>query len=407
MSALLSLPAETAATRWLGIPRPIFDALAYGALAVALAAVGFDGLFAFASLLSSPVSAWWTLATALPAASLALWKHRAPRRALAAATAVTVIDALTVGGLIPVAVLVDTLYAAVVTASAPARSRLLRGTAGGVALFAAYALLRSGDVRAALTAAVQATAIGGVTYWFATSVAQSRQLMDQSAKLAELHRQAAADATARADRRRAEAVRVEREQMARELHDLVAGHVSAVAIRSEAALAAPSAADSAERRALRAIRDTSLRAHETLREMVAVLRSDGAPSVPARARVSVMVEAAQDWGLDVSLHDGLAGLPSDAVDQAVRRVVQEALANASRHAPEATVRVELAEDARGIRVTVVSIGGRDATGLSGGGWGLRLLRERVETLGGAFEAGPADGGWHVEAVLPREVGAGS
>ncbi|MFT4214198.1 MAG: sensor histidine kinase, partial [Microbacterium sp.] len=172
-------------------------------------------------------------------------------------------------------------------------------------------------------------------------------------------------------------------------------------------LALPGAEESAERRALRAIRGTSLRAHETLREMVAVLRSDGAVPVPVRAGVAALVEQARSWGLDVSLDDMLAEALSGAVDQAARRVVQEALANASRHAPGATVRVSLAEDAGGVRVAVLSTGGRGATALAGSGWGLRLLRERVETIGGGFAAGPVDGGWLVEAVLPREVGVAS
>ncbi|ALJ21053.1 sensor histidine kinase [Microbacterium sp. No. 7] len=399
MTALLALPAETAARRWLGLPRPVIDALAFSVLAVIAARAGLTGLFGFAQLLP-PVSPWWTLVTALPAASLALWKHRAPGAALGAATVLTIADLLTVGGLIPLFVLVDALYAAAVTVSPTARRRLLGALVLAVAALTLFALARTGDPRAMIMVAVQTGGILGMAYWFGTSVAQSRMLMDQSQELAELHRAAAENAARLAEQNRAEAVREEREQMARELHDVVAGHVAAVAIRSEATLAAPGA-DSPERHALRAIRDTSLHAHETLREMVAVLRSDHDTAAPARPDVPALAAQARAWGLDVVLDDRLTAPAAGAADQAVRRIVQEALANASRHAPGSAVRVGLSEEPGGIGVRILSTGGRRQAGLSGSGWGLHLLHERVAALGGSLEAGAAEDGWLVNAVVPR------
>ena len=261
------------------------------------------------------------------------------------------------------------------------------------------ALAASDDIRIALLVALQLGALAAMDYWYATSVAQAHELVA-------LHRERAEDAERLAERDRAEAVQREREQMARELHDLVAGHVAAIAIRAEAALSVDGDAGR-DRAALQAVRDSSLEAHRALRSMISVLRTgDAAVVAPRRDALPALVEDARRHGLTVSLDDALPGGIPPAVDQAVTRIVQESLANCVRHAAGAEVDVVLRPgDDRDILVRVDSRGGTPATPspIQGSGWGLDLLRERARALGGRLDAGPTDAGWSVRATIPMEV----
>lgn len=375
------------------------DALAYAVLSVVGAALGVAGLWSLYSVLSAPASSWWTLATALPASALILLRTRAPWTALALAGGLLVIDALTVGGIVTFVVLLDVLSAATLASPVRVRRRILTGIVAVVGLLALSALVLTGEPRAAVLVALQNGALLGMAYWFGTSQAQANELVA-------LHRQRAADVERLAAQDRADAVRRVREDMARELHDLVAGHVSAMAIRAEAALSAPAAPDP-DRAALRAVRDSGLEAHAALRSMIAVLRSGpGSEAVPLRRdAVPALVADARRGGLRVHLDDAIEEVLSLPVDQAVTRIVQEALANCARHAAGAEVRIALVADAGEVRVRVDSRGGAPLAqpALTGSGWGLELLRERARALGGRLQAGPAADGWSVRATLPREV----
>lgn len=393
-------PARTLVD-WVRARRPLADAIGFAALAVVLAALGLGGLWTVFSLLPEPVSPWWSLAIALPACALVVFRDRAPMALLWVALALLAIDLATVGGIVTLVVVLDLLYAATTSAPPAGRWRILAGIAVAVVAVGGVALVASGDIRVALLVALQLGALAGMDYWYATSVAQAHELVA-------LHRERAEDAERIADRDRAEAVRREREQMARELHDLVAGHVAAIAIRAEAALSVDAAAGS-DRAALQAVRDSSLEAHQALRSMISVLRTgDGAVAAPRRDVLPALVDDARRHGLTVTLDDALpAGIPSP-VDQAVTRIVQESLANCVRHAAGAQVEVVLdAVEGEVVHVRVDSHGG--STGIrspiQGSGWGLELLRERARALGGRFEAGPTDGGWSVRATIPLQAAA--
>lgn len=382
---------------WYRAHRPMTDALLFALLSVLAAFLGFSGIWSVFSLLPAGISPWWTLATALPACALVLAKRRAPWLSLIAAAAVFAMDLFTTGGIGPLFVLLDVLWTAAFIASPSGRRRILLAIALSVLALFVIALVRSeATAPVAFLVAVQFGAFVGTDYWWAVAVSQANEL-------AELHRQRAEDAAAAAGRERAEAVRRERETMAKELHDVVAGHVLAMAIRAEAALSTP-ADEAGDRAALQTVRDAGLDAHGALRSMIAVLRrGDGALSpTPRLADIEVLVEDARRAGLRVRLSaDDVSGVPG-AVEQALVRIVREALSNCLRHASGAAVEVTIEHLDVAVSVRAESTGGaRPAhTGYEGGGWGLSMLAERVDALGGEFSAGPRPAGWLVEALLP-------
>ncbi|CAH0249213.1 sensor histidine kinase [Microbacterium foliorum] len=383
---------------WYRTHRPAADALLITLFALLAAALGFMGVWSMFSLLPTDLSPWWTLATALPACVLVLTKHRAPMLSLVGATVVFAVDLLTIGGLGPLVVLLDVLWTAAFVASPRARSRLLAALAlATVVLFAAALALSDTSIPVAFLVAVQFGAFVGTDYWWAVAVSQANEL-------AELHRRRAEDGAIVAERDRAEAVRRERETMARELHDVVAGHVMAMAIRAEAALStAPE--QTADRAALRAVRDAGLDAHGALRSMISVLRrGDGELSpTPRLGDLLGVVDDAERAGLVIRFTQAELDAVDTATEQATVRVVREALANCIRHASGAEVEVVIEEAGDGILVRVISRGGvaLGSAAYSGGGWGLDMLRERVHALGGVFSAGPEADGWSVEARLPQ------
>lgn len=395
---------------------------------VLLAALGFSRVWGVFLLLPDTISPWWTLVTALPACLLVFVKERAPMAALAAASVLFVVDLVTLAGVGPLIVLLDVFWTAVFVAGPRARRRLAAAVViAASALFLAAVLLAETPGPVAFLVSMQFGAFLGTDYWWAVAVSQANEL-------AELHRQRADEAERAAARDRAEAVRLEREAMARELHDAVAGHVMAMAIRAEAALSTEPDQDR-DRAALRAVRDAGLDAHAALRSMIAVLRSGdgGLQPTPRLEDLTGIADDARRAGLQVSLRDGLDGRldPSGATAQAIVRVVREALTNCVRHAPGAVVDVELAlldggadgrgePDRRGAGFDAPVLGERESVevrvesrgGLigrsgeySGGGWGLSMLTERVRALGGTFSAGPTADGWSVRAQLPTGVRA--
>ncbi|PRA81251.1 sensor histidine kinase [Microbacterium sp. MYb66] len=376
------------------------DPIGMALLAVVMAALGFRGIWGPFSILPTDVSPWWALVLTLPACALALAKRRMPWTVLALVTLLFVIDLLTVGGIGTVLVLLDVLWTAAFLAGEQGRRVLLVLLgAATVALFLAALLFADVPFAVAFLIGVQFGAIFGTDYWWAVAVSQAHEL-------AELHRQRAEDAAAVADRDRAEAVQRERETMARELHDVVAGHVMAMAIRAEAALStAPDRTK--DREALQAVRDAGLDAHGALRSMISVLRrGDGslAPT-PRWADLGGIVQEAERAGLVVRLSaDDFGGLAT-AAEQAVVRIVREALTNCIRHAGGADVDVVIEQVDAEVRVRVRSRGGVASAAAAHGddGWGLQMLRERVDTLGGTFSAGPTADGWAVEGRIPIEV----
>ncbi|MFE7197841.1 sensor histidine kinase [Microbacterium oxydans] len=378
------------------------DPLGMAIFAVVMAAFGFRGIWGPFSLLQEPLSPWWALVLALPACALALFKRRLPVTVLVLVSLLFVADLLTVGGLGTLVVLLDVLWTAAFLADSRGRRMLLVLLgAATVVLFLCAWLLTDVSFPVAFLIGVQFGAIFGTDYWWAVAVSQAHEL-------AELHRQRAEHAAAVAERGRVEAVQRERETMARELHDVVAGHVMAMAIRAEAALSTPPD-HPRDREALQAVRDAGLDAHAALRSMISVLRrGEGSPaSSPRWGDLEGIVQEAERAGLTVRLVADHVDDVGSALEQAVIRIVREALNNCIRHASGAEVDVIIRRSGPEVRVEVRSRGGSPsrASASADEGWGLQMLRERVTALGGAFTAGPIAGGWSVEGRIPMEAAA--
>ena len=202
---------------------------------------------------------------------------------------------------------------------------------------------------------------------------------------------------------------LERERLARDLHDTVAHHVSAMAIRAQAGLATVDTQPSAAAEALRIIEAEATQALAEMRTMVRALRRDE----PAdRAPTPGIAELAQLAGrtrpgpsVEVEVVGDLTALP-DTIGTAIYRLAQESVTNARRHARHATrITVRVAADDTLVHLSVSDDG--DAAAAHGGeGFGLIGMTERASLLGGTVNAGPNQGrGWTVTATLPRTVPA--
>jgi signal transduction histidine kinase len=216
------------------------------------------------------------------------------------------------------------------------------------------------------------------------------------------------DATRRAmsDTLRDQAATQERARIARELHDVVAHHVSMVAVQAETARLTTPGMPPEGRERLAAIGDTARDALTEMRRLLGVLRADvdgeaeRAPQ-PGLDRLEQLVDEARAAGTSVSV--AVRGRPAalpPGVDLTAYRIVQEALTNARRHAPGAAVDVDVAFGDDVVRVRVRDDGPGPAEG-GDGGHGLVGMHERVAMVGGRLRIGPADGGgFAVEAELP-------
>lgn len=203
----------------------------------------------------------------------------------------------------------------------------------------------------------------------------------------------------------------EREQLARELHDTVAHHVSAIIIQAQAGGAVVSSNPIAAASVLAAIEQEATKTLAEMRTMVGALRQgEPADFSPGRG-VSDITALARNAGASPHVDVRLSGLLDDlrpSVGSALYRLAQESITNAIRHARHATrIDVSVAADEDSIRLIVRDDG--DSTSFPAGastGFGIVGMAERVKLLGGTLEAGPGpDRGWTITAVLPRQGAA--
>jgi signal transduction histidine kinase len=199
----------------------------------------------------------------------------------------------------------------------------------------------------------------------------------------------------------------ERVGLARELHDMVAHHVSAIAVQAQAGRTLAGQRPEAALEALAVIEGEASRTLVEMRAMVRVLR-DGAPTdytpQPGVADLASLARREPVPVVDVEVPGDLDELPLQ-VDAAVYRLAQEALTNALRHARNASrVEIRVVEGGGRLRLRVTDDGQIDPVRPASHGFGLLGMTERVQLLGGTLRAGPAPGGgWAVDAELPTEV----
>jgi signal transduction histidine kinase len=212
-------------------------------------------------------------------------------------------------------------------------------------------------------------------------------------------------------------VRGERARISRELHDVVAHHISMIAVQAETARLTTRGMPAAGAQRLLAIGDTARSALTEMRRLLGVLREDAAAELaqrrpqPGLDQLNELLDEVRDAsgaGTRLIVSGWLTPL-DPGVELAAYRIVQEALTNARRHAPGAAVDVELryADDGLHLRIRDNGPGPQpDAPDRASGagGHGLLGMRERAAAVGGTLQTGPAPGGgFLVEAVLPAKA----
>jgi signal transduction histidine kinase len=203
----------------------------------------------------------------------------------------------------------------------------------------------------------------------------------------------------------------ERQRIARELHDVVAHHMSVIAIQAEAAPYKTADPPPELVESFAEIRASALAGLAELRRVLGVLRTGGQDTAPqpGLADLDALLDSARSGGVSVTVT--CSGEPvtlPDGVDLSAYRIVQEALSNAMRHAPGSHVRVDVAYRPDGLALEIRNDADPDTPVLvasgaqaAGGGHGIIGMQERAAMLGGRLDAGPTeDGGFQVSAVLP-------
>ena len=196
----------------------------------------------------------------------------------------------------------------------------------------------------------------------------------------------------------------ERLALARELHDTVAHHVSAIAVQSQAGRVVADSQPQQATKVLAAIEAEASRTLAEMRSMVRVLREDeGAAYAPHRgvADLPVLAHADTAPAVEVCVADSVTHL-TPPVDAAIYRLAQEAVTNARRHARGATlVDIDVRREGDLIRLRICDDGHTVQAPSPNRGFGLTGMAERAQILGGTLTAGPgSDGGWVVDAAFP-------
>ncbi|GIG61900.1 two-component sensor histidine kinase [Longispora fulva] len=384
------------------------------------ALVGVLGPLAVLEAVQRPEVPWLVRLTVVALLPTLLWRRSAPLPVFAVALGVSGLVTLVVGAGRPqsytVAYVLILVYALVRWGSGREIAIGAAIAAGNVTLSVVIGQLSRAD------------AVGGFVVLFAAAALGAAIRYRARARVRELD----------------QAKLLERERLARDLHDTVAHHVSAMAIRAQAGIATAASHPDAAVDALRVIEAEASRALAEMRAMVRVLRRDqpadlapnpGIADLRGLARGPGLTDLARpaladfagpatvdlgepdrgpgiaDLGdlagparsgpaVDVEISGDLDGLPP-SVGTAIYRLAQESVTNARRHARHATrVEVRVAADSTSVRLQVSDDG--DAAPAAPRGYGLTGMIERADLLGGTLDAGPSAGrGWTVTAVLPR------
>jgi signal transduction histidine kinase len=357
----------------------------------------------------APEPSTWTVLGLLAVAFLGHTQRRV-RPVLALAIACVALLAMVQVAFVPLAMMIilgDLLYCSVLYTS-ERLSWTVAGATAAVAGGAALVSLVSDGGRAAVLVILNLGLVLAVPVLWGREVRLHRGQADAERERAE-------QASRMAELDRAAAVAAERARMARDLHDVIAGQLSGIAIQSEAALNLPDPDPAVLRRVLQNVRRDSVASLAEMRTMIGLLRADGAADDDPRTapagldRLDALLESAAGTGLRIELDDarGGAGQLPVAVDLAAFRIVQESLTNAAKHAPGSRVRLQLHDHDGELVIEIENdlVPGAPAGG--GTGTGLLGVHERADAVGGSVTAGPEGGRWRVRAVLPVPAPAGA
>ncbi|MFG2040319.1 sensor histidine kinase [Dactylosporangium sp. NPDC048998] len=333
--------------------------------------------------------AWLFLPLAVCCGALLL-RRTAPLTSVLVGTAAVAADIAIGPSLATPLVYTQVLYDACVHGRAALARALLAASVIGSVITAVACLVVVRDVRAlgiaVLLALVTVVPVltGNHVRHHRDQAAAARRSAEQVARLAE------------ADR--ANAVAAERAGMARELHDVIANHLSAVAIHATAALSADLGPDGT-RQALTVIRENSVQGLAEMRRMIGFLREPAALPEHAPGGLATLDDLVARAGLPVSLEvRGATGDVPVSVDLAAYRIVQESLTNALKHGDGGPVTAQVVCTAGAVDIRVCSGLARHTP--NGDGAGLIGMHERAALLGGTLTAGPDGDRWVVAAHLP-------
>ncbi|MFE2186070.1 sensor histidine kinase [Streptomyces sp. NPDC059455] len=351
-------------------PVPLIGLVVLEALAVQLA-------------LTRPIPAWWL------------------------STAMLLVTALAVDDRVPAYVLYPWNYGQIALHTAVLFLLALR-VRPRIAAEALVLTLLVGAVTAALATRTHADGLDEAIVSFTTAVVVGTALRGRRVARTRLVEQEELTAEERARRTLLE----ERNRIARELHDVVAHHMSVISIQAQVAPHLAENPSDELKENLAGIRQNAVEALAELRRVLGVLRSedalaDGARHAPQPTldRLDELVGTVRGTGITIltDVTGERRALPP-GVELSAFRIVQEALSNVMRHAPGAEARVELGYQRHGLTVRVVNTTpDRPAPPSPGAGHGLLGMRERAAMLGGELTTGPTpDGGYEVIAVLPTD-----
>ncbi|GAA2344368.1 sensor histidine kinase [Dactylosporangium salmoneum] len=323
-----------------------------------------------------------------------LLRRTAPLASVLVGTAAVAGDVVIGPSLATPLVYTQVLYDACLHGRAALARALLAVSVIGSVVTAAVCLVVVRDVRA-LGLAVLLALVTVVPILTGSHVRHHR---DQ----ATIARRSAEQVARLAEADRANAVAAERAGMARELHDVIANHLSAAAIHATAALSADLGPDGT-RQALTVIRENSVQGLAEMRRMIGFLRDPAAVAEAAPGGLAALDDLVARCGVPVGL--SVTGAPERvpvSVDLAAYRILQESLANALKHGDGGPVAVAVACTAAAVDLRVDSgLARRPVPGL--GGAGLIGMRERAALLGGTLTAGPDGDRWIVAAHLPLDA----
>ena len=363
------------------------------------------GLQDLLSVNAQAIPLWQRLVVLAVGCLAVLQRRRAPLPCLGLAVLVVIVDGMSGPSLPVVLVLTEALHNATLRGSQRVSRAVLAGAAVTTVVVTVAAGVAAGNWRAGAVVALQAGMVLLLPVWWALEVRQHRERAKaeqlnaaQQARIAELDRRAALSA--------------ERARMARDLHDVVAGHLSAIALQSEAVLSMAGDDPATVRTVLASVRENSVQSLAEMKAMIDLLRAEEAdphtapvsmldPASRSSARLADLerlLDSARAAGLQVTGQAELTGELPAAVDLTAYRIVQEALTNAVKHAAGSSAKVTVCRD--GDVVVIEVINNLTVPPRAEEGTGLVSMRERAAALGGTLTAGLVGEGWRVHAVLP-------